>query len=187
MLFSFIYLVFVSLLKLLVRRGRPAQVKDIELIVLRHQIDVLRRQVARPTLRSSDRAFLAAASRLLPSRRRHGLLVTPQTLLRWHREIVRRRWTFSRRGPGRPPIDAEKRELVLRLARENSRWGYQRISGELSKLGLSVSPSLELILPLSASLPTWPRVTLRASSSPARTSSSRTSLSTTGIPAAAMV
>jgi putative transposase len=141
MLFSFIYLVFVSLLKLLVRRGRPAQVKDIELIVLRHQIDVLRRQVARPTLRSSDRAFLAVASRLLPSRRRHGLLVTPQTLLRWHREIVRRRWTFSRRGPGRPPIDAEKRELVLRLARENSRWGYQRISGELSKLGLSVSPS----------------------------------------------
>jgi len=180
MLFSFIYLVFVSLLKLLVRRGRPAQVKDIELIVLRHQIDVLRRQVARPTLRSSDRAFLAAASRLLPSRRRHGLLVTPQTLLR-------RRWTFSRRGPGRPPIDAEKRELVLRLARENSRWGYQRISGELSKLGLSVSPSLELILPLSASLPTWPRVTLRASSSPARTSSSLTSLSTTGIPAAATV
>jgi putative transposase len=126
---------------MLVRRGRPAQVKDIELIVLRHQIDVLRRQVARPTLRSSDRAFLAAASRLLPSRRRHGLLVTPQTLLRWPREIVRRRWTFSRRGPCRPPIDAEKRELVLRLARENSRWGYQRISGELSKLGLSVSPS----------------------------------------------
>ena len=73
MLFSFVYLVFVSVLKLLVGRGRPAQVKDIELIVLRHQIDVLRRQVARPTLRSSDRAFLAAASRLLPSRRRHGL------------------------------------------------------------------------------------------------------------------
>ena len=141
MLFSFIYLVFVSLLKLLIGSGRPAQVKDIELIVLRHQLDVLRRQVERPRLRSSDRAFLAAASRLLPPRRRHGLLVTPQTLLRWHRELVRRRWTFSRRGPGRPPIDAEKRELVLRLARENPRWGYQRIAGELSKLGLSVSPS----------------------------------------------
>jgi transposase len=141
MLLSFIYLVFVSLLKLLIRSGRPAQVKDIELIVLRHQLDVLRRQVERPRLRSSDRAFLAATSRLLPPRGRHGLLVTPQTLLRWHRELVRRRWTFSRRGPGRPPIGAEKRELVLRLARENPRWGYQRISGELSKLGLSVSPS----------------------------------------------
>jgi hypothetical protein len=85
-LLSFIYLVFVSLLKLLVARGRPAQVKDIELIVLRHQLGVLRRQVQRPRLRSSDRAFLAALSQVLPPRRRHGLLVTPQTLLRWHRE-----------------------------------------------------------------------------------------------------
>jgi putative transposase len=141
MLFSFVYLLFVSLLKLLVGSMRPAQVKDVELIVLRHQIDVLRREVERPTLRASDRAFLTAASRLLPARRRHGLLVTPQTLLRWHRELVRRRWTFSRRGPGRPPIDAEKRELVLGLARENPRWGYQRIAGELTKLGLFVSPS----------------------------------------------
>ena len=92
MLLSFIYIAFVSLLKLLIRSGRPAHVKDIELIVLRHQLDVLRRQVERPRLRSSDRAFLAAASRLLPRGRRHGLLVTPQTLLRWHRELVRRRW-----------------------------------------------------------------------------------------------
>src|ERR1022692_2558077 len=145
--FSFVYLVFVSLLKLLVGSRRPEQVKDIELIVLRHQLKVLRRQVERPRLRPSDRAFLAAASRLLPPRRRHGLLVTPQTLLRWHRELVRRRETYSRvgpgrrpprrGGPGRPPIDAEKRELVLRLARENPRWGYERIAGELSKLGLS--------------------------------------------------
>jgi putative transposase len=141
MLFSFIYLVFVSLLKLLIGGRRPAQVKDIELIILRHQLEVLRRQVERPRLRSSDRAFLAAASRLLPPGRRHGLLVTPQTLLRWHRELVRRRWTYARVRPGRPSIDAEKRELVLRLARENPRWGYQRISGELSKLGFSVSPS----------------------------------------------
>src|SRR5712691_3257022 len=141
MLFSFVYLVFVSLLKLLVGSGRPAQLKDIELILPRRQLDVLRRQVERPTLRSSDRAFLAAASRLLPPLRRHGLLVTPQTLLRWHRELVRRRWTYARVRPGRPSIDAEKRELVLRLARENLRWGYQRISGELSKLCLSVSPS----------------------------------------------
>jgi hypothetical protein len=82
MLFSFVYLVFVSLLKLLVGSRRPAQVKDIELIVLRHQLDVLRRQVERPRLRLSDRAFLAAVSRLLAPRRRHALLVTPQTLLR---------------------------------------------------------------------------------------------------------
>jgi transposase len=129
------------LLRLLIGGRRPAQVKDVELIVLRHQLDALRRQVERPKLRSSDRALLAAASRLLAPRRRQGLLVTPQTLLRWHRELVRRRWTFSSRGPGRPPIGAETRRLVLRLARENPRWGYQRISGELSKLGLSVSPS----------------------------------------------
>src|SRR6266566_2476279 len=135
MLLSFIYLVFVSVLKLLTGSRRPAQVKDIELIVLRHQLRVLRRHVDRRRLRSSDRAFLAATSRLLPPRRAHDLLVTPQTPLRWHRELVRRRWTCSHRGPGRPPIAAESRELVLRLARENPRWGYQRIAGELSKLG----------------------------------------------------
>jgi hypothetical protein len=138
MLFSFIYLVFVSLLKLLIGGRRPAQVKDIELIILRHQLEVLRRQVERPRLRSSDRAFLAAASRLLPPGRRHGLLVTPQTLLRWHRELVRRRWTYARVRPGRPSIDADKRELVLRLARENPRWGYQP---SLASSASSVSPS----------------------------------------------
>ena len=102
----FVCLVFVSLLRLSSGSGRPAEVKDIELLVLRHQLDVLRRQVDRPMLRSSDRAFLAAASRVLPPERRHGLLVTPQTRLRWHRDLVRRRWTHARRGPGRPPIDA---------------------------------------------------------------------------------
>jgi transposase InsO family protein len=157
MLLSFIYLVFVSLLKLLVGSRRPAQVKDIELIVLHHQLDVLRRQVQRPRLRSSDRAFLAALSQVLPPRRRHGLLVTPQTVLRWHRDLVRRRWTYARRGPGRPSIDAQTRELVLRLARENPRWGYQRIAGELSKLGLSVSPSTVRRLLARAGLGSAPR------------------------------
>jgi putative transposase len=157
MLLSFVYLVFVSLLKLLVGSRRPAQVKDIELLVLRHQLDVLHRQVERPKLRASDRAFLAAASRLLPPRRRHRLLVTPQTLLRWHRELVRRRWTNARVGPGRPSIDVEKRELVLRLARENPRWGYQRISGELNKLGLPVSPSTVRRLLARAGLGSAPR------------------------------
>jgi transposase InsO family protein len=157
MLLSFIYLVFVSVLKLLTGSRRPAQVKDIELLVLRHQLTVLRRQVERPRLRQSDRAFLAAASRVLPSQRRHDLLVTPQTLLRWHRELVRRRWTYSHRDPGRPPIPAESRELVLRLARENPRWGYQRIAGELSKLGIFVSPSTVRRLPAGAGLGPAPR------------------------------
>ena len=123
MVLSFVYLVFVSLLKLLLRSGRRVDVRDIELLVLRHQVDVLRRQVERPTLRPSDRALLAAAARLLPPAHRHGLLVTPQTLLRWHRELVRRRWTYPPARPGRPSIDATTRELVLRLARENPALG----------------------------------------------------------------
>src|SRR6266542_4240127 len=116
MVLSFVYLVFVSLLKLLLRSGRRVDVEDIELLLLRHQLDVLRRQVERPQLRPSDRALLAAAGRLLPPARRHGLLVTPQTLLRWHRELVRRRWTYARARPGRPSIDARTRELVLRAS-----------------------------------------------------------------------
>ena len=141
MLVSFVYRAFVSLLKLLISSGRSVDLKDVELLVLRHQLAVLRRQVERPKLRASDRALLAAAGRLLPPRRRQRLLVTPQTLLRWHRELVRGTWTYPHARPGRPPIDARTRELVVRLARENPRWGYQRIAGELSKLGVSVSPS----------------------------------------------
>jgi hypothetical protein len=103
---------------------------DFENVVLRHQLKALRRQVGRPRYRPSDRLFLAAASRLLPRDRWSAFLVTPQTLLRWHRELVRRKWTFrSRRKPGRPPIDPELRELVFLLARENPRWGYIRIQG----------------------------------------------------------
>jgi putative transposase len=141
MVLSFVYLAFVALLKLLLRGGRRVEVKDLELLVLRHQVDVLRRQIGRPALRPSDRALLSGAARLLPSARRHGLLVTPQTLLRWHRQLVRRRWAYPSARAGRPSIDATTRELVLRLARENPRWGYQRIAGELNKLGLRVSPS----------------------------------------------
>jgi hypothetical protein len=85
--------------------------------------------------------LLAALARLLPPRRRHGLVVTPQTLLRWHREFVRRKWAQPRRSPGRPPVDGRVRELVLRFAGENPGWGYPRIAGELHKLGLRVSPS----------------------------------------------
>jgi putative transposase len=115
--------------------------KDVELLVLRHQLLVLRRRQPRPSFRAADRAFLAALSRMLQPRRRNGLIVTPQTLLRWHRELVRRRWTQPQRTGGRPPVECRICELVLRVARENPRWGYPRIAGELLKLGARVSPS----------------------------------------------
>jgi hypothetical protein len=142
MVLSFVYLGFSAGLRLLVGgRRRSEFAKDVELLVLRHQLAVLGRQQPRPSLRAADRAFLAALARLLPPRRRHGLIVTPQTLLRWRRELVRRKWTQRQRPPGRPPVERRVRELVLRLARENPRWGYPRIAGELLKLGVRVSPS----------------------------------------------
>jgi hypothetical protein len=88
--------------------------KDVALMVLRHQLVVLGRQAGRPSLRPADRAFLAALARVLPRRRRQGLIVTPQTLLRWHRELVRRKWAQPRRSPGRPPVNDRMRQLVLR-------------------------------------------------------------------------
>ena len=128
-------------LRLVVGSRRSEFAQDLELLVLRHQLIVLGRQEGRLALRPADRALLAALARVLPRRQRHGLFVTPQTLLRWHRELVRRKWAQPPRSPGRPPVNDRVRELVLRLARENPRWGYPRIAGELLKLGLRVSPS----------------------------------------------
>jgi hypothetical protein len=135
---SLCYLAFRCVLRLVLLRPRSPEFKELEIVVLRHQLAVLRRQTCRPQLTTKDRVFLAAASRLLPRTRWKSFLVTPTTLLRWHRRLVARRWTYASRC-GRPPIGGEIRELVLRLARENPRWGYQRIVGELNGLGLTVS------------------------------------------------
>jgi putative transposase len=141
MFFSFLYLAVRALIGLLVRSGRGSGVKDVELMVLRHELEVLRRQVGRPKLRPADRALLAAAAWHLPRSSRETRLVTPGTLLRWHRALVRRKWRQTDGRPGRPRLSAEIRELVLRLARENPRWGHRRICGELAKLGLQASPT----------------------------------------------
>jgi hypothetical protein len=111
---------------------------ELENAVLRHQLTVLRRTAKRPPLGRRDRLLLAAAGGLLPRDRWSVLLVSPQTLLRWHRELVRRKWSYRRRWPGRPPLDPAVRALVVRLGRENPRWACVRIQGELRKLGIRV-------------------------------------------------
>jgi putative transposase len=118
--------------------GGTPDAKDVEIAVLRHQLAVVRRQVARPRFTPGDRLVLATLARLLPRDRWPIFLVTPTTLLRWHRELVRRRWTYPTSGQRRG-LDPEVLELVLRLARDNQRWGYLRIAGECRKLGVTVS------------------------------------------------
>jgi putative transposase len=136
---SVLYIALRRLLGLVALRLRSQDFKELEIVVLRHELAILRRDAGRPALRAPDRFFLAAASRLLPRERWSSFFVTPDTLLRWHRRLVARRWTYPRRSAGRPPTDSRLRGLVLRLARENPRWGYQRISGEIGRLGLNVS------------------------------------------------
>ncbi len=142
MLVSFVYLVACRLFALALLLARSDCSKELELLVLRHELSILRRQARRPQLIARDRLVLAALSRVMPRRSWQAFPVTPETLLRWHRRLVARRWTYPHRPPGRPPIDQAVRELILRLARENSDWGYVRIVGELRKLGVTVSATL---------------------------------------------
>ena len=139
MALSFLYLMARWLVGMLLGRLRSEQTKDVEIAVLRHQLEVLRRQVKRPEFHPADRALLAVLSRALPRRRWSSFLVTPHTIMRWHRRLVTRKWTHPHRRGGRPPLADQVVALILQLARENPRWGYRRIKGELKKLGIRVS------------------------------------------------
>ncbi len=132
-----LYPMFVRLAGWMALLARSAAAKDAELLILRHEVSVLRRQNPRPRLDWADRAVLAALARLLPKSLRMGRLVTPDTLLRWHRRMVRWHWTYPHTG-GRPPIDAKLAILIEQMARENPSWGYKRIQGELLGLGIQV-------------------------------------------------
>jgi putative transposase len=163
--FSLLYVAICRLLGLVASSRRSDSDKSVEIMVLGHQVRVLERQIhGRVRYRPADRAILAGLSRLLPRERWRCFLVTPDTLLRWHRELARRKWRRWRaqRGPGRPPMGGDPVELIVRLGRENRRWGCVRIQGELRKLGIRVSAtSIRSVLrhhdlgPVPRKGPTW--------------------------------
>jgi len=127
------------LLSIFVSKDRLIQELEVELLVERKQNAILRRQVKRPVYRMNDRAMLAAASRILSRERWAAFMVTPSTVMSWHRRFVTRKWTYAHRAPGRPALDPKIQALILKMAKDNSGWGYPRIKGELQKLGIRVS------------------------------------------------
>ena len=151
------YLLLARVLSWLTLLARSEAAKDVEILVLRHEVDVLRRHNPRPTLSWVDRALLSALSRLLPVNLRRLRLVSPRTLLRWHARLVARRWNYPRRQPGRPTTSPTVRTLVLQMARENPRWGYRRIQGELVGLGHPIAASTVWTILKKAGLDPAPR------------------------------
>ena len=143
MTFRLLYLILVRLCAWLALLPRSDNDKNTEILVLRHQIAVLQRQVSSPRLSWADRAVLAALTRRLSTARRRqlSLIVTPRTLLRWHADLVKRRWTYPRRAPGRPRTGPAIRRLAVEMARDNPTWGYRRICGELMGLGHKIAAS----------------------------------------------
>jgi transposase InsO family protein len=157
MAFRLAYLMLARLLSWLTLLARSEAAKDAEILVLRHEVAVLRRLNPRPTLSWVDRALLSALSRLLPGDLRRLRLVSPRTLLRWHARLVARRWSYPPRQPGRPTTSPTVRALVLRMARENPRWGYRRIQGELDGLGHRIAASTVWTILKKAGLDPAPR------------------------------
>ena len=141
MLSKLAYLTLCRSIQALVLLARGDAAKDLEILVLRHQLAVLRRQTSRPKLEPADRALLAAVSRVLPRSRWSCFLVRPETLLRWHRRLVAGAWTYPGRGPGRPPLGQEVQQLIVRLGRENPRWATSASGGNCCAWGVQVSAS----------------------------------------------
>lgn len=143
MTLRFAYLAVLRLFSWIALFARSDMAKDSEILILRHQIAVLQRHVKAPRPTWADRAILSALARLLPHRHRSQLrlIVSPRTLLRWHADIIKHRWCYPRRRPGRPAVQRTVRDLALEMARDNPAWGYRRIHGELTGTGHKVAPS----------------------------------------------
>jgi transposase InsO family protein len=157
MALSFLYRMFVWVLGFLRLRFTGPAAKDAEISVLRQQLAVLRRQVERPRFSWSDRALIAALTKLVPRESWAAFLVTPATVLGWHRALVKRKWTYRSRRPGRPALPEETVDLIVRMAKENPGWGYLRIVGELDKLGIKVSKTSVASVLRRHRLPSAPR------------------------------